>query len=135
MKTCRNCVGYQYDFCPYDHQYDDTEIKDYTDGDIKDICRYFKDYKKFIELPCSIGETVYTVSCKKIYKAEVICIRPFVFKDYVEYRGNVIITFKDPFYKDGRLCKQELFVVFGKDTFITLKEAEKKLEELNGNNS
>jgi hypothetical protein len=56
MKTCKDCVGYQYDWCPYDHQYDDTEIKEYTDGDIRNLCRYFKDYKRFIELPCSIGD-------------------------------------------------------------------------------
>lgn len=56
MKTCKDCAGYQYDWCPYDHQYDDTEIKEYTDGDIRNLCRYFKDYKRFIELPCSVGD-------------------------------------------------------------------------------
>ena len=130
MKTCRNCAGYQYDWCPSSHQYDDEEIKEYTDGDIQDVCRYFKDYKRFIELPCSVGDTVYTVVYQKVFEAEVVCIRPFVLKNYVEFRGNAIITFEDPFYNDKRTMEQELFVVFGKDTFLIREEAEKKLEEM-----
>lgn len=108
---CRNCNYYVYNRCR---------------------CEKFKDRSKFIELPYFIGDKVYTVIYQKVYEAEVICIRPFVFKDYVEYRGNVIITFEDPFYHDGRPLEQELFVVFGKDTFLNKEEAEKKLEEMSG---
>lgn len=81
-----------------------------------------------IVLPCKIGDTVWNITYNKVYEAEVICIRPFVFKDYVEYRGNVVITWEDPFYEDGRLSKQELFVVFNKDTFLTKEEAEAALK-------
>ena len=85
-----------------------------------------------IVLPCNIGDTVWTILYDKIYKAKVICVRPFVFKDYVEFRGNVEITYEDPFYSDGRPYTQELFVVFGKDTFLTEEEAQMvftKIEE------
>lgn len=120
MKACEDCMWYN--FCTFNEYYAHN----------KHVCGKFKDKSKFIELPCFIGDKVYTVIYQKVYEAEVICIRPFVFKDYVEYRGNVIITFEDPFYHDGRPLEQELFVVFGKDTFLTREEAEKKLEELNG---
>lgn len=122
MKTCKDCI-HQKVCVLYD-------AFDYEEPTTASVCRFFKDKSKFIELPCSIGDTVYTVIYQKVYEAEVICIRPFVFKDYVEYRGNVIITFEDPFYHDGRPLEQELFCVFGKDTFLTREEAEKKLEEM-----
>lgn len=115
MKSCENCI------------HDKLCSEYYYAGE---LCAMFEDKSKFIKLPCSVGDKVYTVIYQKVYEAEVICIRPFVFKDYVEYRGNVIITFEDPFYHDGRPLEQELFCVFGKDTFLTREEAEKKLEEM-----
>ena len=83
-------------------------------------------------LPCKVGDTVWTIVYNKVQKAEVVCIRPFVFKDFVEFRGNVEITFEDPFYDDGRLCTQELFVVFEKDTFLTYEEAKSALAQMDG---
>lgn len=119
MKNCKDCF-----------YYGNCRVEKAVAAAINDFpC--FKDKSRFIELPCSIGDKVYTISYQqKVYEAEVICIRPFVFKDHIEYRGNVIIIFEDPFYHDGRSYEQELFVVFGKDTFLTREEAEKKLEEL-----
>ena len=121
MKACEYCIH-----CKVCLLYD---AFDYGTSELANGCLFFKDKSKFIELPCSVGDNVYTVIYQKVYEAEVIRIRPFVFKDYVEYRGNVIITFEDPFYHDGRPLEQELFCVFGKDTFLTKEEAEKKLEE------
>ena len=112
--TCENCIHF--------------EVCCYVDRGLP-ICDSFKDKSKFIELPCSVGDTVYTILYHNILEAEVVCIRPFVFKNRIEYRGNVVITIEDPFYSDGRLLKQELFVVFDNDTFLTREEAEKKLEE------
>lgn len=123
MKTCKDCMHQK--VCLLYDAFDYEEPIPVSD------CMFFKDKSKSIELPCLVGDKVYTVIYQKVYEAEVICIRPFVFKDYVEYRGNAIITFENPFYHDGRLLKQELFCVFGKDTFLTKEEAEKKLEELN----
>ena len=117
MKTCKDCIHYDiclgaFGCCIYK------------------TCDSFKDKSKFIELPCSIGDIVYTILYHNVFEAEVVCIRPFVFKNRIEYRGNVIITMEDPFYSDGRFLEQELFAVFDKDTFLTREEAEKKLEEL-----
>lgn len=117
MKTCENCI--HYDICATAYG-----------GCILHICDSFKDKSKFIELPCSIGDLVYTIVYYNIFEAKVVCIRPFIFKNCIEYRGNVVITMTDPFYSDGRLLEQELFIVFDKDTFLTREEAEKKLEEL-----
>lgn len=113
--TCEDCIHF--------------EVCCYVDRFLP-ICDSFKDKSKFIELPCSVGDTVYTILYHNVFEAEVVCIRPFVFKNHIEYRGNVVITMTDPFYSDGRLLEQELFVVFDKDTFLIREEAEKKLEEL-----
>lgn len=78
--------------------------------------------------PCKVGDTVWNVSYGELHEATVVCIRPFVFKDFVEYRGNVVITMEDPFYSDGRLMQQRVFAVFGEDTFLAKGAAEAALE-------
>lgn len=129
MKTCKDCI--HCDVCTQDmistdlHPYINFSVRD----DVEKSCDSFKYKSKFIELPCSIGDIVYTILYHNVFEAEVICIRPFIFKNRIEYRGNVVITMEDSFYSDGRPLEQELFVVFDKDTFLTREEAEKKLED------
>jgi hypothetical protein len=103
-------MGYFYDWCPSGHQYDDSEIKEYTDGDIRNLCDYFKDYSNFIELPCHIGETVYMIS--------------YGHDDWSGHDFKMIIqaSFRLDMLKD-----------FNKRFFLTREEAEKKLEEMNAN--
>lgn len=81
----------------------------------------------YLKLPCRIGDTVWNISYGQVYKAKVVCIRPFVFKDHVEYRGNAVITMQYPFYLDGRQLEQEVFIIFDKDTFFTQEDAIKAL--------
>ena len=129
--TCKDCISFE--ACSFRNSlpifYGESDSDDIYDT-METACKAFKDKSKFIELPCSIGDTVYTILYHNVFEAEVVCIRPFVFKNHIEYRGNVVITMTDPFYSDGRLLEQELFVVFDKDTFLIREEAEKKLEEL-----
>ena len=123
MNTCKDCI----------HFYICLETNGSLSFESKGMgndCRCFKDALKFIELPCFPGDTVWTTIYNQVYKAEVDLVRPFVFKDRIEYRGNVIVTMEDPFFDDGRLLKQDTFVIFGEYTFLTREEAEKKLEEM-----
>ena len=85
-------------------------------------------------LPCKIGDTVWTIMYGEIREAKVTCIRPFVFEDFVEFRGNAVITMAHPFYSDGRTLTQEPFIIFGKDTFLTREEAEAALTKMDGGN-
>lgn len=85
-------------------------------------------------LPCKIGDTVWTIMYGEIREAKVTCIRPFVFEDFVEFRGNAVITMAHPFYSDGRTLTQEPFIIFGKDTFLTREEAEAALAKMDGGN-
>lgn len=86
-----------------------------------------------VVLPCKIGDTVWTIMYGEVLKGKVTCIRPFVFEDFVEFRGNAVVVIVHPFYSDGRPLTQEPFIIFGKDTFLTREEAETALAERKGN--
>ena len=118
-------------------------------GDHWEIERYLETYEVAIEalekveeykrleeqglllrLPCKVGDTVYEIWGQKVVEGIVWCIRPFVLKNEIEFRGNVSISVEDPFWKDGRLVTYNLLAVFNEDTFFTREEAEQKLKEL-----
>ena len=42
---CTNCIGYQYDFCR--DCYDDDDIKEYANGDIRNVCSRFRPKQYF----------------------------------------------------------------------------------------
>ena len=131
MKTCKDCI--HYDVCP--HEIFPIDIHpsyiDFSDrDDVEKSCENFKDKTRVIELPCSIGDAVYIIRYDEIYNGKVNCIRPFVFLDRIEYRGNATVSMPDPFYNGRKILNQEYFIIFGDDAFITKEEAEKKLEEL-----
>lgn len=85
--------------------------------------------------PCKVGDIVYFVQDKKIYKGIVILIRPFIHKSYTTFHGNVEYELEDPFYHDGRTMRHNISVVFQKYekntvAYFTKEEAEKALENL-----
>ncbi len=82
---------------------------------------------RLVVLPCKVGDTVYLTDRDRVVKAEVTCIRPFVFQNEIEFRGNAAWCFEDPFHHDGRILEQDVFIVFGKDAYLTREEAEAAL--------
>ena len=91
MKTCEDCI--HFDIC-----YRDILIS---------VCDSFKDKSKFIELPCTIGDTVYMINSK---------IDPYAGDEYYT-------IIQAPF-------RVSMLHLIGKFLFLTREEAEKKLEEL-----
>lgn len=60
--TCDNCLsndvcGRKYDYIQEEWQYGELIAQDYRE-DIENICGFFKDKSKFIELPCKVGDKV-----------------------------------------------------------------------------
>jgi hypothetical protein len=45
--TCKNCIGYQYDICR--DCYDDDDLREYANGDIRNVCSRFQP-KKFFDI-------------------------------------------------------------------------------------
>lgn len=107
------------------------------DCDLSDGVRRFQHFRELVQaekagrlvvLPCKVGDTVYLTYGDCVIEAEVTCIRPFVFKDKTEFRGNAAWRYEDPFYNDGRILEQDMFIVFGKTAFLIREEAEAALK-------
>ena len=131
MKTCRDCIHYE--VC--------------QDGSYRQsTCDSFKDKSRFIELPCSIGDTVYKIYYNKsacnecpnkyslFYDEDCMCAKRKTMLPSVYDNKNIIC---DKHYLNITEYKPSLeWIVwqldkFGKTVFLTREEAEKKMEELN----
>ena len=83
--------------------------------------------------PCKVGDTVYCEFNEKVIQGTVILIRPFISRDEIVFKGNIICEIDSPFY-DGIKEEYELFVVFEKPygiervAYLTKEEAEKQLQ-------
>ena len=95
MKTCEDCI--HYDIC----------LGAYGMFIPTHCCDSFKDRSRFIELPCSIGDTVYMIT--------------YGHDDWTGHDFKMII--QAPFRLD-------MLKKFNKTFFLTKEEAKKKLEEL-----
>lgn len=115
MKTCKDCI--HLDVCEAVHG-DLMHGYGTFMGDSEQVdkdCRFFKDIAKLVELPCSIGDTIWCIP--------KWAVRPIAF----EVMGGPTL----PIYHS----LVDTFVSisdFGKIAFLTKEEAEKKLEEQNG---
>lgn len=113
MKTCKDCIHLE--VCEAMHaeiMYMTGTFMGHSDNVDKN-CRFFKDNTKLIELPCSIGDTIWCIpKC---------AVSPIDF----EVMGGPAL----PIYHS----LVDTFVSisdFGKIAFLTKEEAEKKLEEM-----
>lgn len=88
-------------------------------------CTFFKDKSKFIELPCSVGDTVYYPYVGKILEKKVTAYHRV-------YDARSGVKGIDWWYElendESETMDADLI---GKIVFLTREEAEKKLEELN----
>lgn len=99
--TCRDCI--HHGVCENYFYFDDVE----------DTCENFKDKSKFIELPCKVGDTVYYIAGKKVYKSKCHAI--------TQHKNGLQIHLYD---YDGDNARYST-----KDVFLTEEEAEKALKE------
>ena len=112
MKTCKDCLHY--------------ELCNELNGvEYPGTCDYFfKDKNKFLELPCSAGDTLYD-----IYEA----VNNVGFEDGVikELKVPEIHINLDKRNRPWLIISNYMFAFedFGKTVFLTREEAEKKLEE------
>ena len=114
MKTCKDCV--HLDVCEATYadimHYGGSTFMDNSENVDKD-CRFFKDNTKLIEIPCSVGDTVWCIT------------KGFVSPIPFEVMGGpelpIYHSLVDTFVRISD---------FGKIAFLTRGEAEKKLEEM-----
>lgn len=117
--TCEDCI--HYDVCGF------NEYKDFNE-----ICSFFKDKSRIIELPCKVGQTVYDIvlcddDIYRIYEMKIVAIEPFgslyESKYFPDFIWNIYLT-------DDCSYAYRTFDDIGKKTFFSKEEAEKRLNEL-----
>lgn len=109
MKTCEDCIHYYVCY----------------EGPDRSVCSLFKDKSRFIELPCSVGDTVYYPYAGKILEKKVTA-----YHRIYDARSGVQGT--DWWYElDNDESETMDTDIIGGIVFLTREEAEKKLEELN----
>lgn len=136
-KTCADCIHYE-SCCDWTSK----DVIDMTSNAINEgvieECKHFKDKSRFIELPCAVGDTVYCVYYEKVIQGTVRLIRPFVSKDDVVFKGNIICEIDSLFWDDGRKEEIELYVVFEKPygmervAYFIKEDAEAELKKKGG---
>ena len=139
MKTCKYCVHY-----PICSDIGVARYDNFNDEFAYTTCTMFKDSSRFIELPCSVGDTVYTIYYNRRACNDCDKLSSFYGMDPICDDNKILF----PEIGDDKKCicnKHSLKIAeykadlewivwqldqFGKTVFLTRKEAEKKLEEL-----
>lgn len=124
--TCKDCIHYE--VCK-DYKRNICTVCNYRHEEFcmhHEICDYFKDKSKCIELPCKVGDTAYH------YYKSVSEILPYVVEDiYIDKeQTRYFATAFNVYYNehlDGiEFTEDEI----GKTVFLTKSEAEQKLKEM-----
>ena len=90
---------------------------------MEEICKDFKDRSRFVELPCKVGDTLYTVV--RGYKIREWVVTDICFSDYLPISVRVITA------RDKRNSEHIRFAdhYLGKTVFLTREEAVQALKE------
>lgn len=112
--TCKDCI--HYGLC---ETKGNAEI--FVRG-IENICGYFKDKSKYIELPCKVGDKVYVI-CYKRNVQPYIRVETVLHMNYLQ--GESLALWQ---------IHTEYAAYNAKDVIYSKSEAEQKLKELFGDN-
>lgn len=113
MPKCENC--YHFHMCDLQNR-----LEDYQD------CKHYKDKSLIVELPCKVGDTVYTNDCMQGWYMRQKD-RPY--KTTVVYIGiNGKDNYMNVVFKNDNMLSFS-FSNIGKRVFLTREEAEKALKE------
>lgn len=120
MNCSDNCVHYEVCKRTHYHFKENKFIHDLKN--VEDICNYFKNKSNYIELPCKVGEELF-LSDYFMYHHRL--------KEYKFIGERVVMVIEC--FEFQRTYRRFVDECFGKTVFLTKKEAEAKLKELNNN--
>lgn len=83
-----------------------------------------------LRLPCKVGDTVYIIHDKNVYRAIATSVIAYQGKPLIRIYTRFDII--DVFYSDGRTTEYRAFGDLGTDVFLTKSEAEQALAEMKG---
>ena len=102
---------------------------------IRDKLAHYEDLEeqgRLIELPCAVGDTVWSIYKNEIYKSiatRIVKVNS-IGEDLVRIETRFDIT--GTFHDDGRTMPYDLFGIYLSDVFLTQEEAEARLVEMEG---
>ena len=124
MKTCKDCICL--DRCK--ELYDSFGL--FINLEESVTCKHFKDKSKFIEKPFNIRDYVYVIT-KCSYSSPYEIIKCMVTKIRLKDCSTVTFSCEGHYANNWRYVSGNFKTTsIGKTVFLTLEEAEKKLEEL-----
>lgn len=125
MRSCKNCIHYE--VC--------VKIRKpalYGIDENVGCEQHFKDKSKFIEKPFDVRDTVYIIT-KCSYSSPYEIIKCLVTKMRIKDCGTITFSCEGHYQNNWRYTSGNFKTSsIGKTVFLTLEEAQKKLEELNG---
>ena len=127
MASCKDCLHIE--VCKEYHKMfwgSKSLVDSKIDETEPENCLYFKDRSRFVELPCKVGDTVYSIA-RISGKEEIIqdSVESFTISSFVD--NTPIILF------DGiETCDWDSSD-FGKQVFLTKEQAEQALKERENN--
>ena len=118
---CKTCINY--DVCNK-HSANCDRGSDY--------CKMYKDRSKIIELPCKVGDVVYSY-CEELYRILPYFIDQIIISYDSDSLNNEYVTFDGISSNASELLADMDFTVdeIGKTVFLTREEAETALKKLN----
>lgn len=120
MATCKDCV--HYNICNIKQRYNHPK---YALQHIEKYCEHFKDYSKFVELPCKVGDTIYHIENGKIVEYIVFATHTYSHKSRNKHKLFLTLP------SDGRihLVINDFDMANGITVFLNKEEAEQALKE------
>lgn len=133
MAACKACT--HYDVCDNKKEILSSGIRVLDSIDVENVCPYFRDRSRFVELSCNFGDVVYHY-CDKLHKIldyTVYCVNVFgkdvmyLADSYDENNCEVMEALDDSEIEfDSEDCQLEFEPEdIGKTVFLTREEAEK----------
>ena len=118
---CKTCINY--DVCSKHSANCDR---------VSDDCKMYKDGSKFIELPCKVGDVVYSY-CEELYRILPYFIDQIIISYDSDSLNNEYVTFDGISSNASELLADMDFTVdeIGKTVFLTREEAERVLKNEN----
>ena len=119
--TCNDCIHCEACISQVPRIFWDSET--FYDG-----CKYFKDKSRFIELPCKVGDTVYSYD-EDLYALLDYRINQITLSDGAPTLYSGLCFNEDELLSDIDFVELDI----GKTVFLTREEAEKALKECKRN--
>lgn len=119
--TCKECLYYE--VCEHFNNGDAAEL---AENAVETKCPIFKDGSRYIETPCKVGDTVYTVVFRSeyIHSAKVVGFHLGKFPTLNgQKRKEYLVCYSSCYLRHIDIAQ------IGKTAFFTREEAEKALAE------